>query len=216
MDTAIYLDYNASTPIAPEVREAMQPYLAEHYGNPSSTHWAGVPAARAVARARDQLATLLGCSPGELVFTSGGSEANNTSLKGVVEAAGVERPHIVTTAIEHPAIVEPCRYLQRHGVDVTFVGVDSAGLVDPGDVAAAIRPETVLVSVMHANNEVGTIQPIAEIARITREAGVLLHSDAAQSVGKISTRVDDLGVDLLSVAGAQVLRAQGRRGTLHA
>jgi cysteine desulfurase len=124
MGTAIYLDYNASTPIAPQVREAMLPFLAEHYGNPSSTHWAGVPAAEAVARARGQLATLLGCSPDEVIFTSGGSEANNTALRGVIEAAGAERPHIVTTAIEHPAIVEPCRYLQEHGVDVTFVGVD--------------------------------------------------------------------------------------------
>jgi cysteine desulfurase len=205
----IYLDYNASTPIHPTVQAAMTPFLTEHYGNPSSGHWAGVPAAQAVARARDQMAALLGCSPAEVVFTSGGSEANNTALKGVVEASGVEKPHIVSTAIEHPAIVEPCRYLQRHGVDVTFVGVDSTGLVDPGDVAAAIRPETVLVSVMHANNEVGTIEPIAEISRITRAAGVLLHSDAAQSVGKISTRVDELGVDLLSLAAHKFYGPKG-------
>ena len=208
-DTAIYLDYNASTPIAPQVREALLPFLAEHYGNPSSGHWAGVPAAQAVTHAREQLAALLGCSPHEVVFTSGGSEANNTALKGIVEASGIERPHIVTTAIEHPTIVEPCRYLERHGVDVTFVGVDSAGLVDPRDIAAAIRSETVLVSVMHANNEVGTIEPIAEISRITREAGVLLHSDAAQSVGKIPTRVDDLGVDMLSVAAHKFYGPKG-------
>jgi cysteine desulfurase len=205
----IYLDYNASTPIAPAVREAMLPYLSEHYGNPSSTHWAGVPAAEAVADARSRVAALLGCSPAEVVFTSGGTEADNTALKGVVEASGRERPHVITSAVEHPAILEPCRYLERHGVEVTYLPVDGAGLVDPGDVAAAIRPETVLVSVMHANNEVGSIQPIAEISRVTREAGVLLHSDAAQSVGKIPARVDGLGVDLLSVAAHKFYGPKG-------
>jgi cysteine desulfurase len=205
----IYLDYNASTPIAPEVRAAMLPYLEGSFGNPSSGHWAGAPAAEAVRVARAQVAALLGCSSAEVVFTSGGTESNNMALKGVVAAADADEPHVITSAIEHPSVLEPCRTLERQGAHITYLPVDGSGLLDPDDVAAAIRPETVLVSVMHANNEVGTIQPIAEIARITREAGVLLHTDAAQSVGKVPTRVKELGVDLLTVAGHKLYGPKG-------
>jgi len=206
---SIYLDYNASTPIHPDVRAAMAPFLSERYGNPSSGHWAGVPAAEAVAHARQQIADLLDCSPTEVVFTSGGTESNNAALLGAFWAAGEGRRHIVTTRIEHPAVVEPCHFLERLGAEVTYVGVDSHGLVDPDDIVRAIRSDTILVSVMHANNEVGTIQPIAEIALITRDAGVLLHSDAAQSVGKIATKVDELGVDLFSLAGHKFYGPKG-------
>ncbi|MDP2181908.1 MAG: aminotransferase class V-fold PLP-dependent enzyme, partial [Actinomycetota bacterium] len=184
----IYLDFNASTPIAPEVREAMQPYLASAYGNPSSTHWAGRPGREAVENARAQVADLLGCTPGEVVFTSGGTEANNHALKGVFYAKG-GRGHIITTAVEHPAIIEPCRFLERLGAKLTVLPVDSTGLVDPAAVEAAITEDTILVSVMHANNEMGTIEPITQIADVCRASGVLLHTDAAQSVGKIPTRV---------------------------
>jgi cysteine desulfurase len=205
----IYLDFNASTPIAPEVADAMRPYLADHYGNPSSPHWAGEPAREAVETARGQVADLLGCSAAEIVFTSGGTESNNHALKGVYFALRERGNHIITTRIEHPATIRPCRFLERLGAEVTYLPVDRTGLVDPTDVHAAVTDRTILVTVMHANNEVGTIQPIAEIARITRERGILFHTDAAQSVGKISTRVDELGVDLLSVAGHKVYGPKG-------
>lgn len=205
----VYLDYNASTPIAPEVAQAMQPFLTAHFGNPSSAHWAGAPAREAVAAARAQVARLLHCAPGEVIFTSGGSEANNHALKGVFFALGRPDAHIITTQVEHPAILAPCRFLASLGARVSYLPVDGAGRVDPEAVEKAITPQTILVSVMHANNEVGTIQPLAEIGRIAREHGVLLHSDAAQSVGKIATEVDDLGVDLLSVAGHKLYAPKG-------
>ena len=205
----IYLDYNASTPIAPEVAAVMRQAMEGAFGNPSSPHWAGEPAREIVERARAQVASLLGCEPSEVVFTSGGSESNNLALKGVFFASQRGRKHIITTRIEHPAIVEPCRFLERLGAEVTWLPVDATGRIDLGDLRRAITPDTILISVMHANNEVGTIQPIEEISVIAREHGVLFHTDAAQSVGKIPTRVDDLGVDLLSIAGHKLYAPKG-------
>jgi len=204
----IYLDHNASTPIAPEVVAAITQSLAETFGNPSSRHWAGLPAHEAVERARGQVAALLHSSANEIVFTSGGSEANNHALKGVYFARGRDA-HIITTTVEHPAILNPCRFLERLGASVTYVPVDHFGRVDPDDVARAITPGTVLISVTHANSEVGTVQPISEIARIAHERGVLFHTDAAQSVGKIPARVEDLGVDMLSVVGHKMYAPKG-------
>lgn len=205
----IYLDYNASTPVAPEVADAMRPFLSQHYGNPSSPHWAGAPAKQAIEKARSQVASLLGCSPSEIIFTSGGTEANNHAIKGVFFSWRQKGNHIITTQVEHPAVLQPCRFLERLGAEVTYLPVDGTGMVNPEDVRKVITPRTILVSVMHANNEVGTIQPIAEIARICREREVLFHTDAAQSVGKIPATVAELGVDLLSVAGHKLYAPKG-------
>jgi cysteine desulfurase len=205
----IYLDFNASTPIAPEVAEAMMPFLTQHFGNPSSLHWAGVPAKEAVENARKQVADLLQCRPGEVVFTSGGSESNNHAIKGVFFAQQEKGNHIITTQVEHPAVINPCRFLERLGAVVTYVGVDQYGRVNPEEIEKAITAKTILITVMHANNEVGTIQPVEEISKIAKKHGVLFHTDAAQSVGKIETSVDKLGVDLLSVAGHKVYAPKG-------
>ena len=206
---AIYLDFNASTPLAPEVADAMEQVLPGPFGNPSSDHWAGHPAREAVAKARGQVAGLLGCKPDEIVFTSGGSESNNHALKGVFYARERTNAHIITSQVEHPAIINPCRFLERLGAEVSYLPVDGLGQIDPDDVRRAMMSHTALISIMHANNEVGTIQPITDIARIAREHGILFHTDAAQSIGKINTRIDELGVDLLSIAGHKCYGPKG-------
>ena len=205
----IYLDYNATTPIDPQVAEAMLPYIHGRFGNPSSGHSFGLEARRGVEEARRQVSSLLGCEADDLIFTSGGTEANNHAIKGVAEAHCQRGNHIITSSIEHPAVTEVCRYLERHGFRVTYLPVDEYGMVRPSQVEEAISPETVLVTIMHANNEVGAIQPIADIAEIAHRHGALMHSDCAQSVGKIPVRVDDLGVDLLSIAGHKLYAPKG-------
>jgi cysteine desulfurase NifS len=206
---SIYLDYNATTPIDCEVADSMVPFLYEHFGNPSSSHPYGAKTAQAVANARVQVAALLGCRPGEIVFTSSGTESNNYAIKGAALANRERGNHIVTSAVEHPAVIEVCEWLETQGFRITILPVDAYGFVDPDDLEKVITTETILVTVMHANNEVGTIQPVRNLADIAHQHGALMHTDAAQSVGKIAVKVDGLGVDLLSVAGHKVYAPKG-------
>lgn len=217
----VYLDYNATTPIDPAVRQAMLPYLEEHFGNPSSSYSYGKQAKEAVEMARQQVAALIGAFPEEIIFTSGGSESNNQAIIGITLAGTGLGKHIITSSIEHPAVLDTCRYLEdRFGFRVSYIPVDGYGLVDPGDISRAITGDTVLITIMHANNEVGTIGPIEEIGRIARERHIPFHTDAAQSCGKIEVKVDKLGVDLLTIAGHKMYAPKGvgvlyvRKGTV--
>ena len=205
----IYLDYNATTPIDKEVAQAMQPYLAEYFGNPSSSHSFGIETKKAVENARKQVATLINCKPHEIIFTSGGSESNNYAIKGIAYAYENRGNHIITSTLEHPAVTEVCIYLERKGFKISYIPVDETGLIDLNKLEAAITKQTILITVMHANNEIGTIQPISEIAKIAQKHNIYFHTDAAQSVGKYPVDVQEMGVDLLSIAGHKLYAPKG-------
>jgi cysteine desulfurase len=208
-NTSIYLDYNATTPIAPCVSEAMIPYLLERFGNPSSTHIYGFETQEAIRKARSQVALLLDCCPEEIVFTGCATESNNLAIMGTAFNQSAGTPHIITSSVEHPAVIEVCRFCQSHGASLTILPVDANGTVNPDDVNKAIQPGTTLITIMHANNEVGTIQPIREIGLIAREHGITFHTDAAQSVGKIPVQVVELNADLLTVAAHKFYGPKG-------
>ena len=205
----VYLDYNATTPIAPEVAAAMRPWLEQYFGNPSSVHAYGVKAKMAVENARKQVAGLINCDPSEIIFTSGGTESNNYAIKGIALANKHKGNHIITSAVEHPAVFEVCRYLEKQGFEVTTIPVDAYGVIKTDLLIKAVKPETILITVMHANNEVGTVQPIEEIGAFAKENGIFFHSDAAQSLGKIPVDVKKMQVDLLSIAGHKLYAHKG-------
>ena len=215
----IYLDFNATTPIHPQVAEAMKPYLDEYFGNPSSQHWFGTQSKLALEKARKQIAEFLNCNLNEIIFTSGGTESNNTALKGIAFANKNKGNHIITSAIEHPAVLEVCKYLENSGFIVSYIQVDKNGLIHVEDINKAITPNTILISIMHANNEVGTIQPIKEIAELANSHNIIIHTDAAQSAGKLVVDVKKLDVDALSLAGHKLYAPKGigalylKRGT---
>lgn len=204
----IYLDHNASTPILPEVRDAMLPYLGEHFGNPSSPHTYGRAMRAAVDRAREQVAALISCNPRELYFTSGGTEANNLAIRGLA-AANPERRQIITSIVEHPATLEPCRVLEQLGYRLDIIPVDGTGQVEPGSVSQFAGQDTLLITVMHSNSETGSLQPIQQLSKIAHAVGALMHTDAAQSLGKVPVSVQQEGLDLLSIAGHKLYAPQG-------
>lgn len=215
----LYLDHNATTPVSPEVIKAMLPYFDKIFGNPSSIHRPGQEGRKAIDEARERVALFIGGSPNEIVFTSGGTEANNLAIKGVAYANCKKGKHIITSSIEHHSVLNPCKYLEKQGFKVTYLPVDKYGLIDPDDVRKVITNETILITIMHANNEVGTIEPISEIANIAKEKGMSFHTDAIQSIGKIAVNVDELNIDLLSISGHKIYGPKGigalyiRRGT---